>query len=297
MLAVPAVEQTACAVALVVAVSAAACGLASDVVSVESAGPEAGSVEPSDTAALPSGSTTAVAPTTTACSHGAGSPGAVPGGLGSGENSCEAPVAIEPPSTTAGQSGTGLLDLEPIDIDTLKAELTYSGDLSTPLGKLCWAMWKEATVDVLRFYEGFFDITYLQTHPNYPEARQKANETVTAILSILNGDDEVGPVSVVTEDSLDTEIEKTYINILEEIQTPDIVGVVDDARLSEELQVFAEAYFDSVALTEQRIKAGGLSNIDFFNQTEYDLPNEDVFNKELISNPEECGTPPLDDVE
>ena len=71
----------------------------------------------------------------------------------------------------------------------------------------------------------------------------------------------------------------------------------DDPRLSEELQVFAEAYFGSVAVTEQQVKAGGLNNISYSGRTWGDLPNIEAFDRELMNNPEECGTPPLDDVE
>lgn len=81
------------------------------------------------------------------------------------------------------------------------------------------------------------------------------------------------------------------IGSLDKILEPSIAGVVDDPELSEELQLFAEAFFAYIEAEEEQIRAVGWANVDR-TQLPYqhfeDMPHIEEFSEAIIANPDKC---------
>ena len=110
----------------------------------------------------------------------------------------------------------------------------------------------------------------------------------------------VGPVGVVNEESNEPSIgaEGYLIDSLGEILEPNIADIVDDPGLSEELQLFAEAFFAYIEAEEEQIRAVGWANVDR-TQLPYqhfeDMPHLEEFSEAVIANPDKCVSTPVDD--
>lgn len=111
---------------------------------------------------------------------------------------------------------------------------------------------------------------------------------------IENENDPIGPVGIANEKTEEPTLETDsygFLNALSAIQEPQIARVVDDPGLSEELQVFAKAFFDMIEAIEEQAKVVGYRDIDYSQLSYKDmdsLPNIDVFSKAAQENPTQC---------
>lgn len=198
----------------------------------------------------------------------------------------EAPVTISDQDSADGQEST---ELAPFTYEYPEFLLINRNDRSTPLGKLCWAFFEYMSSVLIRSYGVVADFS-----PNL-------KVTFPAIADITEGEDNiVGPVGVVNEASNEPSIgtEDYFIESLDEILEPSIVGIVDDTGLSEELQLFAEAFFAYIEAVEGEARAVGWANIDRARlpyQDFEDLPHKKEFEETLTSNPDKCAFPSEDE--
>ena len=162
-------------------------------------------------------------------------------------------------------------------------------DRSTPLGKLCWAYWEYVSKQLVRIHRVLVD--------NIPNLEV----TFPAVADITEGEDNsIGPVGVVNEESNESSIgtDGYLIGSLDEIQEASIVGIVDDPELSEELQLFAEAFFAYIEAFEDQIRTVGYENLDR-SQLPYqyldDIPYKKEFSEAFIANPDKCVIPSEDE--
>lgn len=115
-------------------------------------------------------------------------------------------------------------------------------------------------------------------------------------------DDPVGSVGVANEESEEsTSASDTYgfLDALDSIGELQIVRVVDDPGLSEELQVFAKAFFEWIEAIEKQAKVVGYIGVDYSQLPHKDfdsLPNVDVFDEALREDSTQC-LPSVEDIE
>ena len=112
----------------------------------------------------------------------------------------------------------------------------------------------------------------------------------------------VGPVGVVNEESDDSSpnIHEYFSDTLGSIQSSEIAGIVNDAGLSEELQLFAQAFFSYIAAYDKHLETVGYANMDNDSlpyQDFGDLPYAEEFDKAVTDNPDKCEIPSLDVIE
>lgn len=181
------------------------------------------------------------------------------------------------PETTEPDSSLESMSTEPdrVVYQLPDLVLTNFNDLSTPLSRLCWAVW-----ELLRmaFIEAIGAIAVA-----FPEQFEVADSNLNEITE--GEDDPVGPVGVGNEESKESIPETDtygFLDALDSIGETQIIRVVDDQSLSEELQVFAKAFFEWVEAIEEQAKAVGFTGIDY-SQLPYkdfdSLPNVDVFDE------------------
>lgn len=154
--------------------------------------------------------------------------------------------------------------------------LINRNDRSTPLGKLCWAFFEYAS-NVLILSSGI-----VAEHPNFEVTFPTISDAT------LNG--ESNEPSIGSEDY--------FIDSLNEILEPSIAGVVNDIGLSEELQLFAKAFFAYIEAEEREARAVGWANIDRARlpyQGFEDLPHMKEFEETLTANPDKCAFPSEDE--
>lgn len=180
-------------------------------------------------------------------------------------------------------------ELAPFTYEYPKSLLTNRNDRSTPLGKLCWAYWEYASQQLARIHKVLVDNT-----PNL-------EVTFPAIADITEGEENsTGPVGIVNEVSDEPPLgtDGYLIGSLEEIQEPSITGIVDDPGLSEELQLFAEAFFAYIEAFEVQVRAVGYENIER-SQLPYqdfeDIPYKKEFSDAFEANPDKCVIPSEDE--
>ena len=166
--------------------------------------------------------------------------------------------------------------------------LINRNDRSTPLGKLCWALFEYISNVLIRIYGIVAEII-----PDW-EVTFPAIANITA-----DEDNSASPVEVVNEVSNELSIgtEDYFIESLGEILEPSIAGIVDDPGLSEELQLFARAFFSFIEVKEEQTKAVGWANIDL-TWVPYDFedwPHVEEFNEAVIANPDKCASPSEDE--
>ena len=185
--------------------------------------------------------------------------------------------------------GKNLPNVPPFTYEYPESWLINRSDRSTPLGKLCWAMSEYVSNVFVRINQVLADNT-----PNL-------EVTFPAVADITEGaNNGVGPVGVVNEESNEPSIgtEAYLIDSLGEILEPSIAGIVDDPGLSEELQLFAEAFFAYIEAKEEQIRAVGWANVDR-TQLPYlhfeDMPHFEEFGDATIANPDKCVSTPVDD--
>lgn len=202
----------------------------------------------------------------------------------------DAPSAVAPvdePSIPTTPSDPNSEDAEPVVVDYPDVWLTNRSDPSTPLGKLCWAFQEFIWADLVRISQLMVD--------SFPGLEM-------ALPDMGEEGEGVGPVGVVNEESDDssTSINEYFSDTLGSIQTSDIAGIVNDAGLSEELQLFAQAFFSYIAAYDNQFKVGGYANIDNDSlpyQDIGDLPYSKEFDEAVEDNPDKCGIPSIEDVE
>ena len=198
----------------------------------------------------------------------------------------ETPVAVSVQDSADGQESA---EPAPFTYEYPEFLLINRNDRSTPLGKLCWAFFEYISSVLIRSYGVVADF-----NPNW-------KVTFPAIADITEGEDHiVGPVGVVNEESNEPSIgtEDYFIESLDEILEPSIVGIVDDIGLSEELQLFAEAFFAYIEAEEGEARAVGWANIDRARlpyQDFEDLPHMKEFEETLTANPDKCAFPSEDE--
>ena len=167
--------------------------------------------------------------------------------------------------------------------------LINRNDRSTPLGKLCWAYWEYSSQQLARMQKALADNT-----PNF-------EVTFPAIADINEGEDNgVGPVGVVNEESNELSIgtDGYLVRSLDGILEPSIAGVVDDPGLSEELRLFAEAFFANIEAKEEQIRSVGWANSDHTQLPYQDfksMPYRKEFSEAFIANPDKCVIPSEDE--
>lgn len=151
--------------------------------------------------------------------------------------------------------------------------LTNLNDRLTPLSRLCWAVWELLRMAVIEAI-GAIAVAF-------PEQFEVADSNLNEVAE--GEDDPAGPVGIANEESEESISETDtyeFLDALDSIGEPQIIRVVDDQSLSEELQVFAKAFFEWVEAIEEQAKAVGFLGIDY-SQLPYkdfdSLPNVDVF--------------------
>ena len=196
------------------------------------------------------------------------------------------PVTVSDQGSADGQESA---ERAPFTYEYPESWLINPSDRSTPLGKLCWAMSEYVSNIFVRINQVLADNT-----PNF-------EVTFPAVADITEGvNNGVGPVGVVNEESNEPSIgtEGYLIDSLGEILEPSIAGVVDDPGLSEELQLFAEAFFAYIEAEEEQIRAVGWANVDR-TRLPYlhfeDMPHFEEFGDAIIANPDKCVITPVDD--
>lgn len=198
------------------------------------------------------------------------------------------------PETTEPDSSLGSTSIEPDPFIYQHPDLvlTNLNDRSTPLGRLCWAVW-----EFLRM--GFVEVIGAIAAAN-PEQFEVADSNLNGITE--GEDDPVGPVGVANEDpeeSISATGTYGFLDALDSISELQIVRVVDDPGLSGEIQVFAKAFFEWVEAIEEQAKAVGFLGVDY-SQLPYkdfdSLPNVDVFDEVLRDDSTQCW-PSVEDIE
>ncbi len=165
-------------------------------------------------------------------------------------------TTVAPTTTTIAPPEA--VEIEPIVLeDYLAANLS---DRSTPLGTLCWAIWEWGRIHILH--------------------------SATRMAEQIPG------LEVVLPANLDPDY--TILNALEEITKPEIVGIVNDPRLSEELQLYAKGLFEDFGSMVEQTEAVGYDKVDHtkFPYPDFDhLPHADAFDKAILAHPNECEDP------
>ena len=230
--------------------------------------------------------------TTATPDDGTASPDAMPGETGdtvvTTDVGTAGPVAtVVEPSTPDMPAGENSDDVETVSFDYPDIWLTNRSDPSTPLGKLCWAFQEFLWAEFVRFNQLLVD--------SIPGLEM----TLPAMGDEGEG---VGPVGVVTEepDDSSTGVDEYLSDTLGSIQSSEIVGIVNDAGLSEELQLFAQAFFSYIVAYDNQFKTVGYANIDNDSlpyQDFGDLPHVEEFDKAMEDNPDVCGIPSMEDME
>lgn len=197
------------------------------------------------------------------------------------------PTTTNPiPETTEPDSSPGSTSTEPDPFIYQHPDLvlTNLNDRSTPLGRLCWAVW-----EFLRM--GYVEVIGAIAAAN-PEQFEVADSNLNGIAE--GEDDPVGPVGVANEESEESIPETDtygFLDALDSISEPQIIGVIDDQSLSEELQVFAKAFFEWVKAIEEQAEAVGFIGVDY-SQLPYkdfdSLPNVEVFDEVLREDSTQC---------
>ena len=198
------------------------------------------------------------------------------------------PVApVVEPSTLDAPGGENSDNAKTVSVDYPDIWLTNRSDPSTPLGKLCWAFQEFMWADLVRISQLLVD--------SIPGLEMTLPAT---------GDESegVGPVGVVNEESDDssTGVDEYFSDTLGSIQASAIAGIVNDAALSEELQLFAQTFFSYVAAYKNQIKTVGYANLDNDSlpyQNLDDLPHAEEFYETAEDNPDICGIPSIEDIE
>lgn len=198
------------------------------------------------------------------------------------------PVApVVEPSTPDAPGGENSDNAKTVSVDYPDIWLTNRSDPSTPLGKLCWAFQEFIWADLVRISQLLVD--------SIPGLEMTLPAT---------GDESegVGPVGVANEESDDssTGVDEYFSDTLGSIQSSEIVGIVNDAGLSEELQLFAQAFFSYIAAYKNHIKTVGYAYFDNDSlpyQDLGDLPHAEEFDKAVEDNPDICGIPSMEDIE
>ena len=180
----------------------------------------------------------------------------------------EAPVTISDQDSADGQEST---EITPFTYEYPEFWLINPNDPSTPLGKLCWALFEYVSNVFVRSYG------IVAEHPNF-------EVTFPAIADVTPNEESNKP-SIGTEDY--------FIDSLNEILEPSIAGVVDDIGLSEELQLFAKAFFAYIEAEEEQTRTVGWANIDRTRlpyQDFEDLPHVKEFSEAVIADPDKCAS-------
>ena len=191
----------------------------------------------------------------------------------------ETPVTVSDQDSADGQESA---ERVPFTYEYPESWLINRNNRSTSLGKLCWAFFEYTSNVLIRANQILADNT-----PNW-------EVIFPAIADITEGEDNsVGPVGVVNEESSEPSIgtEDYFIESLGKILEPSIAGVVDDPGLSEELQLFAEAFFAYIEAEEEQIRAVSWANVDRARlpyQRFEDMPHAKEFNDAAIANPDKC---------
>lgn len=226
----------------------------------------------SDDTPAPTDSTTSP-DDTTAPTDGTTSPG---GDIGTTTTDTpETPVAVNDQDSADGQESA---EPAPFTYEYPEFLLINRNDRSTPLRKLCWAFFEYASNVLIRSYG------IVAEHPNFEVTFPTISDAT------LNGESNEPPIG--TEDY--------FIDSLNEILEPSIAGVVNDIGLSEELQLFAEAFFAYIEAEEGEARAVGWTNIDRDRlpyQDFEDLPHMKEFDETLIANPDKCAFLPEDELD
>lgn len=223
--------------------------------------------------------------TTPAPDDGTPAPDATPGETGGTAVTSDAgttgPVApVVEPSTSVTPGDQGSDDTETVIFEYPDTLLANQGDTSTPLGKLCWAFQEFIITESTRFYQILID--------GIPDLEM-------ALPDMESESENVGPVGVVNEESEDQilEFSEYFSDTLGSIQAPGIMGVVNDAGFSEEVQLFAQAFFSYVEAYTNQFKTVGYASIDNDSlpyQDIEDLPYIEEFYKAVGENPDKCGS-------
>ena len=211
---------------------------------------------------------------------------AAPGGeTGTPDDTTETPVTASDQGSVDGQES----EPAPFIHEYPEFLLINRNDRSTPLGKLCWAYWEYSSQQLARIHRVFVDNT-----PNL-------EVTFPAIADITEGEDNgVGPVGVVNEESNELSIgtDGYLVRSLDGILKPSVVSIVDDLELSEELRLFAEAFFAYIEAFEEQLRAVGYENIDRSQLPYQDfesMPYRKEFSEAFIANPDKCVIPSEDE--
>ena len=249
--------------------------------------PTDGTTSPGDD--TPTGSGTTSPGDTTAPTDGTTSPGdtTAPTDSTTTTDTSETSVTVGDQDSANGQESA---EPAPFTYEYPEFWLINRNDRSTPLGKLCWAFFEYVSTVLVRTSQILADDT-----PNW-------EVTFPAVADITEGvNNGVGPVGVVNEDSNEPSIgtEGYLIDSLGEILEPSIAGIVDDPGLSEELQLFAEAFFAQLEAVEEQTRTVGWANIDRARlpyQDFDDMPYEKEFDEAFIANPDKCVFPSEDEI-
>ena len=240
---------------------------------------------PGDTTAPTDGTTApgdTTAPTDSTAAPGGDAPtGYIPAPTNSTPSAemSETPVAVSDQNSADGQESA---EPAPFTYEYPESWLINPNDRSTSLGKLCWALFEYTSSVFARINQVLADNT-----PNW-------EVTFPAVADITEGaDNGVGPVGVVNEESNEqsTGSEGYLIGSLNKILEPSLAGIVDDPELSEELQLFAEAFFAYIEAEEEQIRAVGWANVDS-TQLPYqhfeDMPHIEELSEAIMANPDKC---------
>ncbi len=158
------------------------------------------------------------------------------------------------PSTTIQETG----EIEPFVVEAFLA--TNQNDLSTPLGTLCWAIWEWIRMEAILF--------------------------TTRIAEQIPGAEVIYPANF--------DHNYTILDAIEQISKPEIVGIVNDPRLSQELQDYAKGFFADFKSMVEQTRTVGHANVDHtkFPYPDFnDLPHADAFDKAALAHPSECIDP------
>ncbi len=131
------------------------------------------------------------------------------------------------PATTVTISEAG--EVEPYVLDEFL--LVNPSDRSTPIGTLCWAMLEWGRMSTINLFE------------------------VTAVQDPR--------IEIIYPAGYDHEY--TLIDALEEIAKPEIVSIADSPQFSEELQLFAKAFFEQIRTDIKRIDEITSTPVDYNN--------------------------------
>lgn len=215
-------------------------------------------------------------------------PGETGGAVATPNDNMPSPVAsVGEPALPVTPGDSNSEDAEPVVVDYPEVWLTNRSDPSTPLGKLCWAFQEFIWADFVRFNQILVD-----SFPGLEMALPDTGEE----------DENVGPVGVVNEESDDSSpnVNEYLSDTLGSIQSSEIAGIVNDAGLSEELQLFAQAFFSYIAAYDKHLETVGYANYDNDSlpyQDIGDLPYSEEFDEAVIDNPDICGIPSMEDIE